>query len=74
MAKATRCLVVVGLVGLQACLGPDDPELAEQQQTEVIEVHGCRPGPWDVGNGVCVDPWPSGGGGGSTGGEREPGE
>jgi hypothetical protein len=47
MANATRCLVVC-LIGLQACLGSDDPELAEQQQAEVIEVHGCRPGSWDL--------------------------
>jgi hypothetical protein len=72
VAKAPRCLVVC-LIGLQACLGSVDPELAEQQQAEVIEVHGCRPGSWDLGDGVCIDPWPGGGGGGPTGGERDPG-
>lgn len=74
MTTAARCLAAACLIGLQACVGPADPELAEQQQAEIIEVHGCRPGSWDVGDGVCIDPWPGGGGGGPTGGEREPGE
>jgi hypothetical protein len=65
--------VLMGLVSQHACVDAADtePELGEHQQAEIIEVHGCRPGSWDI-DGVCVEPWPTGGGGGPTGGEGGP--
>jgi hypothetical protein len=60
------------IVSLTACLEPTDPATTEQEQNEIIEVHGCRPGWLQVGE-ECVDPRGGGpGGGGPTGGEREP--
>jgi hypothetical protein len=47
------------LVALGACMDPADPATTEQEQDETIEVHGCRPGYIDVGEGddmVCIDP------------------
>jgi hypothetical protein len=65
--------LLMGLVLLQACVDSDD--IGSAEQAEIIEVHGCRPGYWDIGDGICVDPWPGGGGGGGgpTGGESGPG-
>jgi hypothetical protein len=74
MTRALICLI--GLLHLPACITADDPDVAELQQDEIIEVHGCRPGFWELGDGTCVDPWPwhpgGGGGGGPIGGERRP--
>jgi len=70
--KAMAALLM-GLVSLHACIDSDD--IGSAEQAEIIEVHGCRPGYWDIGDGICVDPWPGGGGGGGgpTGGESGPG-
>jgi len=63
--------LLMGLVSQHACVEAADTELGEHQQAEIIEIHGCRPGSWDI-DGVCVEPWPTGGGGGPTGGEGGP--
>lgn len=57
--KAMAALLI-GLVSLHACVESDDPAVAEQQQDERIEVHGCRPGTVELGEGddfICIDPW-----------------
>ena len=65
--KAMTAALLMGLTSLPACVESDDTGTV--QQAEIIEVHGCRPGSWDIGDGICVDPWPGGGGGGPTGGD-----
>jgi hypothetical protein len=67
------------LITLHACTDSDDPaepQQAELQQAEIIEVHGCSPGWIDDGY-RCIDPWHGGGWGpgpGDVGGpERVPG-
>jgi hypothetical protein len=73
--KIMRLALLLSLASLHACV--DSEDLAEQQQAEMIEVHGCRPGFLEVGEGdnwTCIlDPWwgrGGGGGGGGGGGER----
>jgi hypothetical protein len=70
--------MTVLLVGLHACVAPED--LGEQQQEmrdEHIHVHDCRPGFVEVGEGdnaTCIeDPWWGWGGGGGGGGGDERG-
>lgn len=64
----------------QACTDDPEPAHRELQFAEIVDVHGCRPGTWEVGEGdnmTCIDPWHGGGGGGGSpgggGGERSPG-
>ena len=70
--KITMPALLLSLASLHACV--ESEELAEQQQAEIIEVHGCRPGFLEVGEGdnwTCIlDPWwGRGAGGGGEGGE-----
>ena len=66
-------LISACLVFVYACVDPDDLVLDEQQQPETIEVNGCNPGFFSLGDGenmVCIaDPR---GGGGDTLGNGEP--
>lgn len=64
-----KAALLIGLLYLVACVDSEAPEVTKQEQAETIEVHGCRPGTWDVGDGVCIDPWGGGGGGGGGGGD-----
>jgi hypothetical protein len=55
--------MVAIVVAIQACVGADDPEVGERAQSERIEVHSCRPGTLELGEGddmICVEPWPGG--------------
>ena len=69
------------LLAIGACVAADDPEVGTRRQDERIDVHGCRPGTIEVGEGAdftCKeDPWPWPGGWptgpGDVGGERSPG-
>lgn len=54
--------------GLSACATDEEPAQGELQLAEIIEVHGCRPGTWEVGEGddrtcIYLDPGWGGGGG-----------
>jgi hypothetical protein len=73
VSKILRVSTAIAL--LQACTVSEEPATSEQEQAEVIEVHGCRPGFWQLDDGTCIEPPRGGGGGpGPTGGERGPGE
>ena len=68
--KIIRIYIALGF--LSACAMSENPTTSEQEQAEILEVHGCRPGLLQVGD-ECVDPRGGGGGGpGPTGGERGP--
>ena len=60
--KATTAALLMGFSSLHACAA-EDPEVARLQQDERIEIHSCRPGTLELGDGadiICVEPWPGG--------------
>lgn len=52
--------IMLATIALGACATDEEPAQGKAQLAEIIDVHGCRPGTWEVGEGDnwgCFDPW-----------------